>query len=77
MRVSVLRKELHLAIDKIKDENLLEAVHTILNKGIYDYELTKEQKKELSKRLAKHKSDSAESQPFKKSLKSVRSKLGK
>lgn len=75
MRVSVLRKELHLAIDKIKDENLLEAVQNILNKGIYDYELHKEQKKELNARLEDHKAGSTPSTPFKKSLKKIRSKL--
>jgi len=54
MNATKLRKELHFAIDSIQDKRLLEAVYTILNKGMNNYELSAEQKKELSKRLAAH-----------------------
>lgn len=51
MKVPALKKELHLAIDRIDDESLLEAVYVILNKSSHNYILTVEQEKELYKRL--------------------------
>ena len=75
MKATELRKELHFAIDSIQDEGLLEAVYTILNKGM-DYELPAQQKKELSKRLASHQKGSA-STPWKKSLKAIRTRVAR
>ncbi|MEW6470579.1 MAG: hypothetical protein AB1458_16835 [Bacteroidota bacterium] len=77
MRVTTLKKELHQAIDSIRDENLLEAVYTILNRSLYDYKLTKEQKKELISRLKKHEQGDSQNIPWKRSLKSVRGKIRK
>ena len=77
MKVTELRKELHFAIDSIQDESLLEAVYTILNKGINDYELPADQKKELSKRLASHEKGLSANTPWKKSLKAIRSRVAR
>ncbi|MFI5149517.1 MAG: hypothetical protein ACHQRM_07260 [Bacteroidia bacterium] len=75
MKTTELRKELHFAIDSIQDESLLEAVYTILNKGMNDYELSGEQKKELTKRLESHEKGLSSNIPWKKSLKTIRSKV--
>jgi len=72
MKAAELRKELHFAIDNIHDESFLEAVYTILNKGMNDYELPADQKKELSKRLALHEKGLSASTSWKKSLKAIR-----
>jgi hypothetical protein len=77
MKATQLRKELHFAIDSIQDESLLEAVYTILNKGMNDYELSAEQKKELSKRLAAHENGLSSSAPWKKYLKTIRTRVGR
>lgn len=77
MKVSALKKELHLAIDRINDESLLEAVYVILNKSSHDYILTVEQEKELYKRLDEDEKGQAKYIPAKKSLKEIRAKLKK
>jgi putative addiction module component (TIGR02574 family) len=59
MKTSALKKEIYQAIDNIKDNEILEAVYTILKRTVvYEEEateLTTAQKKELDKRLADHK----------------------
>jgi hypothetical protein len=77
MKIAALKKELHLAIDRIDDENLLEAVYIILNKSTRDYVLTAEQEKELYKRLDEDEKGLAKYIPAKKSLKEIRAKLKK
>ncbi len=54
-----LKNNIHKAIDKIEDENLLKAVYTILEKQMEtngEYDLTPAQQKELDRRLANHQS---------------------
>ncbi len=75
MKATELRKELHFAIDNIQDESLLEAVYTILNKGMNEYVLPNDQKKELTKRLESHEKGLSSSIPWKKSLKTIKGKL--
>jgi putative addiction module component (TIGR02574 family) len=59
-----LKKNIHKAVDKIDDAELLQAVYTILEREIgnlEEYELTAAQKKELDRRLANHKSGKSKS----------------
>jgi CMP-N-acetylneuraminic acid synthetase len=77
MKASALKKELHLAIDRIDDEHLLEAVYVILNKATNDYTLTVEQEKELYKRLEEHEKGEVKYIPSKKVLKEIRQKFKK
>lgn len=58
MKTATLKKEIYQAIDNTKDNEILEAVYTILKRTIIEEEpteLTAEQKKDLDKRLADHK----------------------
>ncbi len=59
MKTADLKKEIYHAIDNTKDNEILEAVYTILKRTISGEEeateLTALQKKELDKRLANHK----------------------
>lgn len=59
MKTSTLKKEIYQAIDNTKDNEILEAVYTILKRTVVDEEeateLTTAQKKELDRRLADHK----------------------
>jgi putative addiction module component (TIGR02574 family) len=59
MKTSTLKKEIYQAIDNTKDNEILEAVYTILKRTIVEEEeateLTAAQKKDLDKRLADHK----------------------
>ncbi|HET6992743.1 MAG TPA: hypothetical protein VFJ43_15520 [Bacteroidia bacterium] len=75
MKASALKKEIHLAIDRIDDEKLLEAVYVILNKSAHDYYLTAEQEKELYKRLDEDDKGLSKYISSKKSLKEIRAKL--
>jgi hypothetical protein len=77
MKTSLLKKQLHLAIDRIDDESLLEAVYVILNKSSYAYQLTAEQEKELYKRLDDHEKGITPSIPMKKTIKKIREKFKK
>lgn len=77
MKTSTLKKELHLAIDRIDDESLLQAVYVIINKSSHDYVLTAEQQKELYKRLDEDKKGTSKYISSKKSLKEIRTKLKK
>ena len=77
MKAATLKKELHLAIDRIDDEKLLEAVYVILNKSSFDYSLTVEQEQELYRRLDEHEKGTAKYTPAKKALKNIRQKLKK
>ncbi len=77
MKISDLKKELHLAIDRINDDHLLEAVYVILNKSTNDYVLTAEQEKEVYRRLEEDEKGLSKSISSKKSLKEIRAKLKK
>ena len=60
MKTSTLKKEIYHAIDNTKDNEILEAVYTILKRTVVEAEdimeeLTAERKKDLDKRLADHK----------------------
>jgi len=77
MSKTILKKELHNAIDSIEDDDLLEAVYTILNNSVHQYELTKGQRKELKIRLAELDKVEEQSLPYKKSLKEIREKIKK
>ena len=59
MKTSILKKEIHQAIDDTKDNEILSAVYTILKKASSTEEelapLNSAQKKDLDKRLADHK----------------------
>lgn len=58
MKTSTLKKEIYQAIDSTKDNEILEAVYTILKRTVVEEdttELTAAQKKDLDKRLADHK----------------------
>ena len=59
MKTAPLKKEIYHAIDNTKDNEILEAVYTILRRTMVEEEepteLTATQKKELDKRLADHK----------------------
>lgn len=75
--VKQLKKELHVAIDAIKDEDLLNAVYTILNKGTYDYELSEGYKKVLKERLKAHEEGHSYSIPWKRTIKKIKGTLDK
>ncbi|MBS1920604.1 MAG: addiction module protein [Bacteroidetes bacterium] len=63
-----LKNNLHKAIDKIEDENLLKAVYTILEKQMEtnnEYDLTPAQQKELERRLANHQSGKSKTYSWK------------
>lgn len=77
MSKTILKKELHNAIDSIEDNDLLEAVYTILNNSVQQYELTKGQRKELKIRLAELDKVEERSLPYKRSLKEIRAKIKK
>jgi hypothetical protein len=77
MTTTQLKHKLHLAIDTIQDESLLEAAYSILHNGHPEYILPVSQKKELRKRLEAHDKGLTPSIPWKKSLKAIRSKVGK
>jgi hypothetical protein len=77
MKTSALKKEIHLAIDRIDDETLLEAVYVILNKSTHDYQLTFEQEKELYGRVERHEKGLTKNIPAKKAMKDLRAKFKK
>jgi hypothetical protein len=77
MKTSVLKKEIHLAIDRIDDEKLLEAVYVILNKSTYDYQLTVAQEQELYERIEKHEKGLSKTIPARKAMKELREKFKK
>ena len=59
MKTANLKKEIYQAIDNTKDNEILEAVYTILKRTVIEEEpteLTAPQKKDLDKRLDNHKS---------------------
>ena len=59
MTTTALKKEIYNAIDNTKDNEILEAVYTILKRTVIEDEpidLSASQKKELDKRLTDHKS---------------------
>lgn len=57
MNKNSIKKELHQAIDSIRDDETLKAFHTILVEKLahYDYDLSADQQAEVKKRIAKHK----------------------
>ncbi len=60
MKTSALKKEIHQAIDDTKDNEILEAVHTILRKASKEEDeivaLSEKDVKELDRRWASYKS---------------------
>jgi putative addiction module component (TIGR02574 family) len=59
MTQATLKKRIQQALDNTKDDELLQAVYTILKRTVIEQEitsLTATQKKELDQRLAEHKS---------------------
>ena len=59
MKPTILKKEIHQAVDDTKDNEILLAVHTILKKSSEENRsslLTTEQKTVLDKTLSEHKS---------------------
>ena|SRR5437868_6956748 len=67
MKTSEIKKNIHEAVDKIEDPNLLQAFYTILEKQIESevgHPLSNDQKKELNKRLANHKNGSGKTYPW-------------
>jgi putative addiction module component (TIGR02574 family) len=51
MKTTALKKEMHLAIDRIEDSTFLKAIYTILNDKSKEYQLTEEDKEEIDRRL--------------------------
>ncbi len=73
-----LKKNIHKAVDKIEDTDLLQAVYVILEKEIGNstpYNLTPPQKKELDKRLADHKAGKSKSYTWSEVKKSLSKKI--
>lgn len=59
MTQSTLKKRIHQVLDNIKDDEILQAVYTILKRTAIEQDathLTAGQKKELDQRLADHRS---------------------
>lgn len=59
MTQSTLKKRIFQALDNTKDDEILQAVYTILKRTVIEQEatsLTTAQKKDLDQRLAEHKS---------------------
>ena len=52
-----LREELHKIIDEVHDEQVLEAVYTLLDRARLEPELSEEHKKMLDERLASYKAN--------------------
>ena len=77
MKTSALKKEIHLAIDRIDDEKLLEAVYVILNKSTNEFPFAFEEGQELYRRLDEDDKGLSKYISSKKSLKEIRSKLKK
>ena len=77
MKTSALKKEIHLAVDRIDDEKLLEAVYVILNKSTHEFQFTVEQEKELYKRIEKHEKGITKNIPARKAMKELREKFKK
>ena len=62
MTTTTLKNRIKAKIDKIKSEELLQAIYVLLDeKEEYSYELTSAQKKELDKRIALHKTGQSKS----------------
>jgi len=64
MTTTLIKKKLTTAINKIDDNDFLQALHTIVNAKKEEeaiYELSPAQKKELDKRQARHQSGESKS----------------
>ena len=78
MNTKTLKKELHVAIDSATDNEILEAVYTILRKNSgEDYELNEKEKKELDHLHKLHKEGKSKSYTMEEVRKYANSKLKK
>lgn len=80
MKTSTLKKEIHLAIDHTKDNEILEAVYTILRKATKDEEdeqitLSAEDVKELDRRWNNYKSGKSKTHTLEDTKKEIRKKM--
>lgn len=79
MTTATLKKNLHKAIDIIKDESFLQAVYTIVNEKTQEYEsnLSPEQWAEIDHRVKLHKAGKSKSYSFEEVVKYAKGKLKK
>jgi hypothetical protein len=80
MKAETLKKEIYKAIEVTKDNDILNAVYTILKKTAHAPEiqgLTVEQKKDLKNRLAAHKAGNLKYYTLQDVKKLVKSSLSK
>ena len=80
MKTTLLKKEIHQAIDTVNDSEILKAVYTILKKSSEeksDSLLTEEQKAELDKTLTDHKAGKLKYYTFNQAKKIIFSKSKK
>ncbi|MBK6834956.1 MAG: addiction module protein [Bacteroidetes bacterium] len=79
MKTSTLKKEIHLAIDHTKDNEILEAVYTILRKSAKDEEeqitLSAEDIKELDRRWDSYKNGKSKTYTLEEAKKEIRKKI--
>ncbi len=79
MKTSTLKKEIHLAIDHTKDNEILEAVYTILRKSAKDEEeqitLSAEDIKELDRRWDSYKNGKSKKYTLEEAKKEIRKKI--
>ena len=78
MKTKALKKELHVAIDSTTDNEILEAVYTILRKNNgEEYELSEKEKKELDYLHKLHKAGKSKSYTMAEVRKYANAKLKK
>ena len=79
MTTTVLKKEMHQAIDVIEDAGFLKAVHTILNekKDEYDHDLSPDQWEEIDRRIKLHKAGKSKNYTWEEVRAYAKSKLKK
>lgn len=78
MKTSTLKKEIHQAIDDTKDNEILEAVYTILRKSAREEELitlSPEDIKELDRRWENYKNGKSKTYSLEDAKKEVRKKI--
>jgi putative addiction module component (TIGR02574 family) len=78
MKTATLKKEIHQAIDHTKDNEILEAVHTILRKAAKEEEqitLSSEDIKELDLRWNNYKSGKSKTHTLEEAKKEIRKKI--
>lgn len=79
MTTATLKKNLHKAIDSIKDESFLQAVYTIVNEKTQEYDpnLSPEQWAEIDHRVKLHKAGKSKSYSLEEVVKYAKGKLKK